>query len=154
MKAAVEDLRRNPEHYASIGITCEADLVARFIQDAEDSKVRPGRRTGLWMNDRYTVQVYDDGGDWFHLSIKRNDREPLRDWRDLQWIKNQLVGEEHDGIELFPAESRKVDSANQYHLFVLKDPRARIPVGFSKRWVTDNEVGQARQRPGSQRSES
>jgi hypothetical protein len=38
------------------------------------------------------------------LSAKRVDREPLQDWRVLQEIKNALVGEECEAIELFPAE--------------------------------------------------
>jgi hypothetical protein len=37
----------------------------------------------------------------------------VHDWRDLQRIKNQLVGPECEAVELYPAESRKVDTANQ-----------------------------------------
>lgn len=56
-----------------------------------------------------------------HLSIKRKDCSKVRSWFDLQSIKNTLVGPESEGVELFPAESRKVDSADQYHLWVLAD---------------------------------
>ena len=66
-----------------------------------------------------------------HLSIRRIDDKPIHSWRDLQFIKNELVGRECEGMELFPAESRKIDYANQYHLWVLKDEGLRLPVGFS-----------------------
>jgi hypothetical protein len=54
-----------------------------------------------------------------HLSIKRFDRGPVRDWRHLQQIKNEVVGPEAEAFEIFPAESRLVDTANQYHLWAI-----------------------------------
>ena len=77
-----------------------------------------------------------DLGDVAWLSIKRRDREVIRDWRELQAIKNAIVGPEHEGFELYPAESRLVDTANQFHLFVFMDRRVRMPVGFVDREVT------------------
>jgi len=105
----------------------------------------------IWMNNLYTVFVnrhqeigmlYPDGSPvlmtW--LSIKRNDRQAKPDWRDFQWIKNQLVGEENEGCELFPAESRLVDGANQFHLWVFEDPKYRFPFGFTEgRIVTEKK---------------
>ena len=91
----------------------------------------------VWLNHLYQVNI-SDHGDFWHLSIKRRDKEVIRDWRHLQWIKNELVGEENEGLELFPAESRLVDTVNQYHLWVLKDPKARIPVGYNERLVYDD----------------
>ena len=52
-------------------------------------------------------------GEVTYLSIKRNDKEAIRDWRDLQEIKNILVGEENEGVEVFPAESRLVGTSIQ-----------------------------------------
>ncbi len=52
-----------------------------------------------------------------HLSIKNNDRSARHDWRDLQRIKNEIMGEEYDMVEIFPRESSKVDLSNQYHLW-------------------------------------
>jgi hypothetical protein len=84
------------------------------------------------------------------LSIKRHDRRPIHDWRHLQRIKNALVGEQHEAVELYPAESRLVDTANQYHLWVLADPNKRFPMGWDQRLVEGPEsaarVGAA-QRP-------
>ena len=98
-----------------------------------DDKFDPGAQ--VWANEAYTVHRRDISKDRddsvVHLSIKRNDREPARDWRDFQQIKNELVGPEAEALELYPAESRLVDMANQYHLWAFKPPYS-IPVGFNQ----------------------
>lgn len=100
----------------------------------------------LWLNDTYQVAVRRQGGT-VHLSIKRLDRQPVTDWRDKQAIKNQLVGPECEGIELYPAESRLVDSANQFHIWCSSDPTFRFPVGYNAgRMVTNNSVAGSVQR--------
>lgn len=96
----------------------------------------------VFMNDTYQVNVQDvEGGDYTHLSIKRRDKAPAHDWRDMQAIKNMLVGPEHEAVELYPAESRLVDTANQYHLWVLRNPKRRFPIGFAERLVLDHGIG-------------
>lgn len=92
-------------------------------------------KTKIYLNDKYQVAVRimgkdDDGGEIIHLSIKRHDKEPCKDWRDFQQIKNQLCGGEAEGVELYPAESRVVDTANQYHLWVFT--KSKIGLGFSE----------------------
>ena len=71
------------------------------------------------------------------LSIKSIDQSARHDWRHFQRIKNELVGPECEGVELYPAESRCVDASNQYHLFVIKDSKFRFPWGFNERYVVD-----------------
>jgi hypothetical protein len=110
------------------------------------------------MNDTYQVNVggphRTQGNAWppmWHLSIKRRDKEVIHDWRDLQTIKNLIIGEENEAIEIYPAESRLVDMANQYHLWVFVDKSVRIPIGYQTRMVGSSEeatlVG-AKQRAG------
>lgn len=99
----------------------------------------------IWVNDTYQV-IKRNRGEMYWLSIKRLDKEPIHDWRHLQQIKNELVGPDNEGIELYPAESRLVDSSNQYHLWVFADPSVRIDVGFNERLVTDIEVRGTKQR--------
>jgi hypothetical protein len=50
-------------------------------------------------------------------------------------------------MELYPAESRRVDTANQYHIFCFTDPKYRIPFGFSVRAVSETSIGKSEQRP-------
>lgn len=101
------------------------------------------QRGEWWGNDTYVViklDVPSPGGGWpdmVWLSIRRQDREAIHDWRHFQAIKNQLVGEECEGCELFPAESRVVDTANQYHLWCFKHPGVTFPFGFGEGIKTD-----------------
>lgn len=89
----------------------------------------------IWKNDIYQVarrELKGDGdvAEWVHLNIRRVDGGPiLRDWRHFQWIKNQLIGEECEAVELYPAESRLVDETNKYHLIGCTDPTFRFPFG-------------------------
>jgi hypothetical protein len=92
----------------------------------------------MWQNSRYCVLVFrnepprDDGPQMIHLSIRRNDRKRPREerYRDFQRIKNELIGKEYEGCELYPADDRVADCADQYHIYVLADPALQFPFGF------------------------
>ncbi len=138
-----EFMETHRKGFATFGKTEKEQLFA-FYQSSKEAIV--------YKNDVYTVIIdYDPDsqsdiavsklgkGLFIHLSIKRNDKEPIHDWRDLQEIKNQLVGEENEAFELYPAESRLVDMANQYHLWVFKDKELKMPIGFNTRGVGSKE---------------
>ena len=119
-------------------------------QEVAASQIERLRAQSIYMNDLYQVNVEavhapfgEEAGDMFWLSIKRRDRGPVRDWRELQQIKNMIVGDEHEGFEVYPAESRLVDTANQYHLWVFMDPAVRLPVGYRHREVLDSGAAAA-----------
>lgn len=110
----------------------------------------------VWLNDKYQVFVYNNipapgwGASLIWLSIKRRDKEVIHDWRELQQIKNELVGEENEAVELYPAESRLVDESNQYHLWVLSDSTIKFPFGWKDRNISTPEEAEkigAKQRP-------
>ena len=107
----------------------------------------------IYKNSRYTVMTRvvresdEHGPGMVHLSIKRNDKAPVTSWRDLQKIKNELVGPECEGVQIFPAESRLVDSSNQYHLWVCTDPGFRLPFGYDERLVSEGNSHGAVQEP-------
>ena len=74
------------------------------------------------------------------LSIKRLDQRAVLDWRHLQQIKTELVGPENEAFQLHPAESRLMDTANQFHLLVFADPwPVGIPIGWTARAVDDDQ---------------
>ncbi len=105
-----------------------------------------------WKNSRYTVlrrDVPSQQGQLVHLSIKRNDKNPMHDWRDMQRIKNELLGPEEEAMELYPAESRLIDTANQYHLFCFLGMRA--PFGYECERCVMEEVGDVCGGTGKQR---
>lgn len=98
----------------------------------------------MYMNSRYTVSIFHpDGHDVWHLSIKRNDGAAVRDWRDFQRIKNELLGDEYEACELYPAESRLVDGANQFHLWAIN---GQFPFGFAERLVSEDNNDGVQQR--------
>lgn len=145
-----EEVGINPEHvdphYIAEKFCMTVDAARAYVKENEDERV--------FVNDKYTVFIRERNwrgtGKMLWLSIKRNDKEAIHDWRDLQRIKNMLVGDECEGMELYPAESRHVDHANQYHLWVFTDPKIRFPFGFNERGITGPEAAAAvgaKQRP-------
>ena len=91
----------------------------------------------LWTNNQYQVLVRRHP-QYTHLNIRRRDGEAIfRDWRHFQEIKNQLVGAEYEAVELYPAESRLVDTSNSYHLFASNDAAFRFPFGWTERNVVE-----------------
>jgi hypothetical protein len=117
---------------------------------AAEQQVKAMRRQAVYMNEVYQVNVGlveapfgPACGDVAWLSIKRRDRAAVHDWRDLQEIKNRIVGADHEGFEIYPAESRLVDTANQYHVWVFLDPKVRLPVGFQRREVMSRDAAAA-----------
>lgn len=110
---------------------------AVLVPNAVKSELDPGEE--MFKNNLYTVtrrQMMTSGGfRMAHLSIRRNDRKPIKDWRHFQRIKNELAAPEWEGVEIYPAESRLVDCANQYHLWCFEQP---LGIGFDDgRVVTD-----------------
>ena len=115
-----------------------ADLVNAF--NASD-----GGADEVWGNSRYTVHVRRQGK-MVHLSIHNRERTAAHDWRDYQRIKNEIIGPEEEAVELYPAESRLVDTSNEFHLFCVLG--VHWPFGYSERLVSErgDDVG-AVQRP-------
>lgn len=118
----------------------------------------------IFVNSRYQVTLFhceDDErfGPVIHLSIKsRENSATAHDWRDMQRIKNELLGPEVEAVEVFPAESRLVDTSNQYHLFCfpgeiggfpgLANRRVKLPWTISHtRLVSESVTGSSCQRP-------
>lgn len=103
------------------------------------AKMKPEERALLmedtiYLNNRYQVNVrpvsVEGWPDMIHLSIKRLDKQPIHDWRDLQRIKNEIVGPDHEAVELYPHEERLIDTSNQFHLWALAAPGITFPFGF------------------------
>lgn len=88
-----------------------------------------------------------------HLSINAHDRGPMRNWRHLQQIKNEIMGEDRWAMEVFPPEDHLTDTSNQYHLWVMPEDQD-IPFGFRERLVsTEDDVGRYNDEPHKGRQE-
>jgi hypothetical protein len=98
----------------------------------------------VWHNDIYSVSVrrskdtvFGSDQPMVKLGISSLDGTARHDWRDMQAIKNQLVGPEVEAFELYPAESRLMDPSNQFILWCFpgirrircggNDPRRVLP---------------------------
>jgi hypothetical protein len=138
VRRSLQILETNPDAMANAlkqNPSATADQVAKAVE----ARIRKEMaESEVWLNDTYQVMVYRNSRPpterWpamIYLSIRRLDRKPVHQWQDLQEIKNQIVGAEHEAVELYPAESRKVDTANLYHLWVLAEP-TRFPFGFNE----------------------
>lgn len=74
-----------------------------------------------WVNLVYSVQVSVEPSDWgniYHLWVRRHDKRPPV-WSDMQRIKNEIVGAEMVGVEVYPAQSTVIDQAPMYHIWCL-----------------------------------
>ena len=91
-------------------------------------------------SDAFVATIPEDQ-EFAWLSFKRIDRKPVKDWRHVQNIKNDILGPECEAVEIYPAESRLTDTANQYHLWGFTDPEFRFPWGFTSRQVFDDVGG-------------
>lgn len=115
-------------------LSADPQQLAAFLAEKE--------HTTYWINDVYQVARIEQPDGLIHLNIRRRDGKPIfRDWRHFQQIKNELLGEECEAVELYPAESRKVDSNNKYHLYGLPDPKERFGFGWPERDVRDKVDG-------------
>jgi hypothetical protein len=117
-------------------------LVAAEAADADRwEPLRTGTQEGWWGNSILSAHVTHHGEDVIHISYHRRDRAPIRDWRIGQRLKNELAGPEYEGIEIYPAESRLVDTSNEYHLWCV--PWA-FPLGFDYRdLATQDQIDQS-----------
>ncbi|NRF67831.1 hypothetical protein HLB44_12630 [Aquincola sp. S2] len=95
------------------------------------------RQQTVYTNETYQVRVSvvraplgAQYGDVAWLSIKRHDDAAVHDWNDVQEIKSRIIGAEHEGFEVYPADSLTVDTANEHHLYVFLNSKVRLPIGY------------------------
>jgi len=132
-----------------------AETMSAYSLSEEDARAlltREHAKCTYWINDLYQVQVAPCGQDgaMLHLCIRRRDGGMYKDWRHLQMIKNEIAGPEREAFELYPAESRKVDTSNKWHLWVMPVGVTMEGIGWSERDVQYAErrnVPGLRQRP-------
>lgn len=156
----LEDLRAGEDEAAQPWEPMEpAFLSADPVKNAEMLKMI--QTDEIWMNNLYQVNVRNQYPADAHgneirnpanlmvtLSIKRRDKAPLHDWRHMQRIKNEIVGPECEAIEIYPAESRMVDTSNQYWLWCFPgDTEVFKSIGFTERMIMEGDDFGVRQRP-------
>lgn len=86
----------------------------------------------VYVNNLYQVNIEFMADKGAHLMIRRIDRQPIHNWEHFQQIKNELLGEECEAIEIYPKVSRLVDDKNHYHLWGYRTPDHQFPFGIEK----------------------
>ena len=127
--------KKKPHHRSSVWTPFEPATPHRNGQAVD---LGPGE--SVWRNSLYTVvkTLLDGTPDGaIHLSVRHNQRKAIRDWRHFQRIKNELAGPEREGVELFPPESKLVDMANQYHIWVMPEGKTTPFTWQEGRFVAD-----------------
>lgn len=126
------DRRRDPRVLA----LAQTDLeVAKAIKASDQDEI--------WANHTYVAAVrrHPQEGHVVRISVRRQDRRAVSDWRDKQAIKNQLAGEDVEAIELYPMQSRVVDAANQAWIWCMA-PGVVLPIGFPTGDIKDADDGE------------
>ena len=78
---------------------------------------------GAFANLLFSVQISYESSEWgdiTHLWIRRHDGQPPV-WREMQRIKDELIGPERTAVEVYPARADLIDAAPMYHLWVLPE---------------------------------
>lgn len=91
-------------------------------REVTDHRLAPAGLQAAYLNRFYSVQVFHqtakDGLEMTHLMVRRHDAQPIRTWKDLQRIKNELTDPTRVAVEVFPPQNELVDAANILHLWV------------------------------------
>lgn len=97
----------------------------------------------VWANDLFLVGVRLAEGCKV-LEIMRLDGTADHAWRRFQQIKTDVCGPDWEAVELYPAESRLIDTGNRYYLWCAPS----INLGFrGKRNVSEKPLGPTPQQP-------
>ena len=165
-KKAWQPLAKDPEAYRESKRAQVAKMARAQFPDLSDKAIDDLMSDETWGNDRYTVSVHYIGGDrdgFVEIAVHNHNRTPHVPWRHLQQIKNEVVGADREAIQLFPAEDRLVDNANEYWIYVY--PRGQAPMrkrgikigmdrGRSVHYEMPTGFGKSRQAPEMQIAES
>lgn len=98
--------------------------------------------TEAWRNQKFLVQVFDQGGAMIRMSVNRTEAGPNGRWKDgiswdeLQQCKREIGRGHLEGFEVYPAESEVVNVANMRHIWIFKS--GALPFGFNRK--TSGEV--------------
>jgi hypothetical protein len=139
--------KRKKQNWDDVRWTPFVDIDPPFADEVPADK-QIGSQPRWMANSIYAVliQVPHDTppfGTVVHLAITTHDQQPRHDWREMQRIKNEIVGESVEAVELYPSENRLVDNANWFHLFCF--PRlaihgGRFPFGYDSRFVSEGSI--------------
>ena len=93
------------------------DITSDFMFKMGD-RPESSRMKRYLKNNIYSAQIIDTS-EGLLIGIRRHDQSTDVPWSHKQRIKNEVLGEEFQAIEVFPKTSELVDDANMYWLWVV-----------------------------------
>lgn len=147
-KAAAAHLRSHSleiRPWTSFQLAAELEFQSEENREKAQQMFRDHPNLGTcYVNSRYQVWKQEVPSDaegaltLYHLTIKRHDGAPVRDWEDVQRIKTELIGPECEGVEMYPAESRRIYENDACHLWVFESGY-KFPFGFVQGPTADDD---------------
>lgn len=147
-KRYVDDQGRSFEHREAPSSAWEP------MRQTDTVRLSNGEEAAIWENRfyscsvrRYTQGFPIDNSPYVILGLTHVSETARHDWRDMQRVKNDLCGEEWEGLELYPAESRLVDPSNRFYLWCVPPGVIHWGLDVSGRRVLTMAASIAPQRP-------
>lgn len=139
------DTEFKPASYPEQAYSYQA-IMAKFGLSKRDAKkaVAQVKRERVLLSETHQVAITDMGSGVVHLSIKKRDRGVIDDRTELAAIGRALCPD-RVCLELFPAEDRLVDTANQYHLFAIPVAEMRELITQDAEWTSPPHLGDWRE---------
>lgn len=106
----------------------DINLKDRWIEKPSPKSMRKGSGWFGQMNRSYTYngeyaaitrEINTEWGKVIHCAFRNKDGTEIS-WKEKQWLKDSLFGEDRVAIEVFPQKDRLVDAANMYHIWVFE----------------------------------
>ena len=116
------------------------DFNNRWIEKPSPKSMRTGDGWFGQMDKSYTYngeyaaitrEINTEWGKIIHCAF-RNKAGTEITWKEKQWLKDTLFGEDRVAIEVFPQKDRLVDAANMYHIWVF-EKGFELPFGIHKK---------------------
>lgn len=105
--------------------------------------LRRNARDTFFRNSRYEVQIGEHfnplspifvrlKAPLFRVTIRPLHLYPpgTERYTDFMRIKDELIGAEHEAVEVYPRRSAELDVENAYHLWTMQDELSRFPISF------------------------
>jgi hypothetical protein len=147
-------MKRKKTNWNGVGWTAFEEIEAPVESLPNNQGWAASGLTRWYSNSIYVVRVIAFKGTppfglTVCLSVRTHDHQARHDWRELQRIKNELVGPKVEAVEVYPSEDRLVDNTNWYHLFCFPELATEdgwLPFGFTERMVTEGSGETGKQR--------
>lgn len=102
-------------------------------KDLEKVPFVPKGCTEAYINNRYTITVYDGHatthGPAKRVMIQNHANEPIANhWSEVNKIKNELFGPDVVAVEYYPSASELIDAFNIYWIWIYPANVLPIPV--------------------------